>query len=405
VSLAPLLGCPFGACFALGSDGRLRRSAPASTAPAADVEADARSNKALVADPGAQALDASAIAALKASGADVVAALAQSSATFEQKTAFSQAKYLSKKRRKHCTQVAALRPTAARVAAVLFAKSPERVAFLRPDALALALAFADAGAGGRTLVMDGSGGLATAAALERASGLGDATSAAAGVPPVEGSPAVVVVHAQRASPPLDCVRFFNFGPEALALLWRAPLEDLEAAAGTAADSDAPAPAPEAADAPMPDAAPEGAAGGDAAPAGEADGAQKRRQAPSGSSGRVQVAGPAQLSAWAGAGGFTSLLCAAPAFEPLALLQRLLPLLAGGAPFALFANCLQPLAEAAEALRAQRVAVCVEVHEPFQREYQVLPQRTHPHMAMHATAGYVLVGLRALPVTSAKRQRT
>jgi tRNA (adenine-N(1)-)-methyltransferase non-catalytic subunit len=98
------------------------------------------------------------------------------------------------------------------------------------------------------------------------------------------------------------------------------------------------------------------------------------------------------------------MAAAPAFEPLPLLQRLLPLLAGGAPFALFANCLQPLAEAAEALRAARTAVCVEVHEPFQREYQVLPQRTHPHMAMHATAGYLLVGLKALPDRDAKRQR-
>ena len=80
------------------------------------------------------------------------------------------------------------------------------------------------------------------------------------------------------------------------------------------------------------------------------------------------------------------------------------MLAGGAPFALFANCLQPLAEAAEALRAARLAVCVEVHEPFHREYQVLPQRTHPHMAMHATAGYLLVGLKAGEDRGAKRQR-
>jgi len=404
VSLAPLLGCPFGSCFAVGVDGRLRRASPAAAAPRADLEADARSNKALVDDGGAQALDAGAIAALKASGADVAAALAAASATFGAKTAFSQDKYLSKKRRKHCSQLACLRPTGARVAAVLFAKSPERVAFLRPDALALALAFADAGAGGRTLVADGSGGLACAAVLERACSAFDAD---APVGTSAGCAAVVVVHAQRSPPPLDCVRFFNFGDAALSLLWRAPLEDLEAAfsAGTTAQAGPPAPQDPTA-APMAEdpVAADARADGDAAAPAPADASEARKRPALASSGRVQVAGAAQLSAWAGAGGFTSLLAAAPAFEPLPLLRRLLPLLAGGAPFALFANCLQPLAEAAEALRASKQAVCVEIHEPFQRDYQVLPGRSHPTMAMHATAGYLLVGFATLPERDAKRAR-
>jgi hypothetical protein len=39
--------------------------------------------------------------------------------------------------------------------------------------------------------------------------------------------------AQAAPPSLDCVRFLNFPDEALALLWRAPLSALEAAAAGA----------------------------------------------------------------------------------------------------------------------------------------------------------------------------
>jgi tRNA (adenine-N(1)-)-methyltransferase non-catalytic subunit len=390
VSLAPLVGCPFGSCFTL-AERALVRAPPPPAAPRADLAADERSNKHLQDDSSAQALSGAAIAALKARGATgdaVVAALVASSATFDTKTAFSQDKYLARKKRKHCAAVAALRPTGPRVCAVLFAKTPDRVAYLRPDALAAALAAADAGAGGRMLVLDGAGGLPAGAALERLwcpGGGGAAAGADAG--------AVVIVHAARAPPSLDCVRFFNFPEEALALLWRAPLEALEAAAAAAAaPSTAPAPAAAAAL----EAAPAAAADADAPAADGGDAAARRRPLPACSSGRVQPAGPAQLSSWVAAGGFTSLLAVAPAFEPEALLTRLLPLLVGGAPFALFANCLEPLAEAADALRASRAAVCVEIHEPWLREYQVLPSRTHPHMGMSATAGYLLTGVRVLP---------
>ncbi len=53
VSLAPLLGCPFGSCFEL-ADGTLRRAPPLELA-LPEVEADGRSNKALVDDGTAQA--------------------------------------------------------------------------------------------------------------------------------------------------------------------------------------------------------------------------------------------------------------------------------------------------------------------------------------------------------------
>jgi tRNA (adenine-N(1)-)-methyltransferase non-catalytic subunit len=75
---------------------------------------------------------------------------------------------------------------------------------------------------------------------------------------------------------------------------------------------------------------------------------------------------------------------------------LLPLLAGGSPFAVFANSAQPLAEAADSLLRAKSAVCMDLHEPWSREHQVLPQRTHPMMNMSATGGYVLVGFKVFP---------
>lgn len=47
--------------------------------------------------------------------------------------------------------------------------------------------------------------------------------------------------------------------------------------------------------------------------------------------------PARLEAWAAGGGFTSCLVAAPSLQPIAVLERLLPLLAPSAPFAIFSN--------------------------------------------------------------------
>jgi len=326
--------------------------------------ADERSNKHLLDTGEAQSLDAGAIAELKregGGGAAVVAALVARSATFESKTAFSQDKYLARKKRKHCARGAALRPTAARVAEVLFARAPDRCAYLRPDTLALALAFADAGARSRALVLDGTGGVVTAASLER---LYDPFAAPGAV-----NGCVCVVHFTREAPSLDAVRFLNFEAAALELLWRAPLTLLEDACQ-----------------PVQSIQPE-----PPAPPGEA----RPRAPPPPGSGRVQAAQPHHAAAWMAAGGFTSLLAAAPAFDPTAALRRLLPLLAGGAPFALFANSLQPLADAAAALRQERLAALVEIHEPWLRSYQVLPQRSHPMMAMHANAGYLLVGFRLL----------
>jgi len=453
VSLAPLLGCPFGACFEL-ADGVLVRAQPPAPAPP-ELEADERSNKALLDDGNAQvlrgssglapvllwrhthsrrpaltrpprpaqALTASQIRGMRqcgASGEEIVSALVASSATFGSKTAFSQEKYKLKKQRKYCSRVTAYRPTAGRVCQAFFSKarlkcthaagerlahtlslsqSPDRIAYLRFDTLALALCACDAASGGCVLVADGCGGLAAASVVERLGGLGR----------------VCCVHTSAVVPQMDIVRFFNFGEAQMDTLRRAPLSALEAAfalgtgppaaaaAATAAASEAAAAAAASADAAV-------AADYDpqpVAPAAAGPSAGGRRGARGHSSGRIGAASRAELLGYAATGGFGSLLCCLPSHEPQALLARLLPLLAGGAPFALFSNYLQPLADCAEALLRRRAAVCVELHEPWSREYQVLPQRTHPHMGMAATGGYLLIGTTVAPgeAPAAKAQRT
>lgn len=279
---------------------------------------------------------------------------------------------------------------------------------MRVDALAMLLSMANAAAGARVLVLDGTGGLVTAAVVERLGGLGE----------------VCVVSEDRQQQ-VDVVRTFNFGEQHLSTLFGCTFQDLSAAFSGAPPPEQPARGGGAAqqagqDHPMGvddaeagrpaegggapgEAGPLGA-GGEAGEGGKPAGAgagKGGRRAGGGqggaadgikcSSGRVQRAFPERLASWAATGGFSSLVVAAPTYDTRSCLRLLLPFLSGGAPFVAFHNALQPLAETLADLRDQRIAAAMDVHEPWMRDYQVLPSRTHPKMQMSATGGYLLCG--------------
>ncbi len=50
-------------------------------------------------------------------------------------------------------------------------------------------------------------------------------------------------------------------------------------------------------------------------------------------------------------------------------------------------------ECNEWLRKSGDAVNIRVTETWLREYQVLPERTHPHVNMSGTGGYILTGIK------------
>jgi tRNA (adenine-N(1)-)-methyltransferase non-catalytic subunit len=129
---------------------------------------------------------------------------------------------------------------------------------------------------------------------------------------------------------------------------------------------------------------------DAAAAAGAQGASRE--------GRVQHLNSPEAVDQLLAGGFNSCIIAAPKLQPTAMLQQLLPLLAPSSPFVVFSPWVQPLAEAMAALTASRSAVMLQLQESWLRPYQVLPGRTHPHMALTTggTGGYILSGITTVP---------
>jgi len=126
------------------------------------------------------------------------------------------------------------------------------------------------------------------------------------------------------------------------------------------------------------------------------------------------------------------------YEPVSIIDRLLPYLSGSAnvlvhgpylqvshqrrfrsretlsrtavyvsdlPFSLFqpfSSTIQPLIEAQARLRLRPECLSVTVTEPWLRRYQVLPGRTHPEMQTSATGGYILHFLRILTDEEAER---
>jgi len=106
-------------------------------------------------------------------GTAIVEALVENSETFERKTEFAQEKYLSRKAKKYCTTISALRPTVATISETQFDWSEVKIGFLRVDTLSIMLSLANVGAYRRVLVVDNCMGLLAAAVEERMGGMGD----------------------------------------------------------------------------------------------------------------------------------------------------------------------------------------------------------------------------------------
>ena len=374
LSLGPLVGVPFGTNFLvehscrsgglalvrddrsveelLGETGNTRErleGASSTGGGAGSIEID---------DGSAQRLDVQQIKRLKAesaSGDSVVIAIAQGSRTFASKSSFAQVKYLRKKARKHMQFVSALRPTALALSDMYAAKAPEKLLCLRRDSLALLLSLGGLQPGARALVLEGSLGLLTAAASQRVGSEGR----------------VLALHLHR--PNLEALRWLNLSAPCISNIAACPLAHFlccvnDSGAGTdgeprvAAGLDSHV----------------GRGGGDASSCG---GVQMKPRALS----------DADARSWT-AHGFTSLVIATRE-PPLPVLLTMLELLRPSCPFVLYHPSSQPLADCMHACQQARIAVRMQLIEPWTRSYQVEQNRTHPTMSTYCPTGYVLAGVR------------
>jgi tRNA (adenine-N(1)-)-methyltransferase non-catalytic subunit len=319
----------------------------------------ARNNSQLYDTNAAQALSQEEIEAFKdagtTTGTELVDMLISNSATFASKTEFSQEKYIKKKKLKHCTELQVLPVSLGRVIETFWEKDRAKLRGLRPDTLALLLSTANVRAGASSLVVESCSGAILGALMYRTQGL------------------AYVVHAfENNQKRTEGVKRFNFSPDITAALLHVPLDKLlskqvpvngditvrpttsvtPAASATIASMDTTDSAADAADVSNPE--------------GDLSGEQLLSQ---------QV----------------DILILASRYEPFALLQSLWAYLRPGGRFVVYEEVLEPLAAAHAKLSAHEMGVNITLSEQFFRHHQVLPNRTHPHVNMSASGGYILSG--------------
>ncbi|CAN0872101.1 tRNA (adenine(58)-N(1))-methyltransferase non-catalytic subunit trm6 [Linum grandiflorum] len=314
-----------------------------------------------------------------AKGDEIIDALIANSATFGKKTVFSQEKYRLKKQKKYAPRVLLRRPFTRSICEAYFKKYPTRIGFLRVDTLSLLLSLANVGGNSDVLVVDMVGGLVTGAVAERLGGTG----------------CVCNTYLGSAPNSMEIVRIFNFSDEICKRILRTSLDDLCSAQPGTSDQivkhesenhmelhektsaismeDISLPS----DHEVVDVSAE-----TTAKTIKINKSPKHGEKPS-----LET-----FQLWKEQG-FSSLIIAAPDLDPWSVVKRLLPLVSYSAPFAIYHQYLQPLATCMHNLQAEKMAIGLQLSEPWLREYQVLPSRTHPFMQMNASGGYVLSGTR------------
>ncbi|KAE8215776.1 hypothetical protein CF327_g1021 [Tilletia walkeri] len=360
-----LIGMPFGQTYEIvggnpqkNKAGDLRMVANKTLAELEETDA---TNENINDDGESQKLTYVDIRELKAAGLEgreLVERTLQSNKNFEARTVYSQDKFISRKEAKHMKLFTPLHPDPATLCAFHFERAPEKIRYLRPDALAHCLAYGSIRPGGKYIVVDGVGGLLAGAVLERLGGEGR----------------LLVINDADSPPAFDIFNTISSLPKSwiddtLRIIhWAATEPDWQ-----------PINVPPTQDPTR------------TLIERDRNRLKKRRTAH-----ETLQAARAELFA-----GFFDGFLMVGNFEPLAVLERLQGYLAGSAKVVLHSPYQQPLIEVQAELRKRDGWLHVEVVEPWARRYQVLPGRTHPEMVTSATAGYILSAIKVFDPATAE----
>ncbi|CDU25295.1 related to GCD10-translation initiation factor eIF3 RNA-binding subunit [Sporisorium scitamineum] len=294
------------------------------------------------------------------SGREIIEQQLAGSESFANRTVYSQAKYVARKEQKHLKLFTPLQPDFGNVCDFWFDKAPEKIRYIRKDALSQVLSFGSVRPGGRYLVVDGVSGLLAGAVLERMGGDGT----------------LIAINDAESPPAFDILPYFNLPSQATknvlkVINWAATEPDY-APVFSNQDVDT--------------------SSGSRSKDKQRD---RKRQANFRQVDRVRSN--------FFAGDFDAVLIACH-YDPMSILRRLKPHLGGSASVVVHNPYLQPLAEAHAKLRGDEEFINISVTEPWLRKYQVLPGRTHPEMTTSSTAGFILHALRVFGETQALKMR-
>jgi len=379
IPVEALLASPYGATLRRNEAGEWQRHKPAPVVEASVVEEVTENNSELAQDNSAQALTPAEVSELKSrcGGEGVVEALASNSSTFASKTKFAQEKYLKKKQQKHVQQVKLLRPTVMDLCETYLKQSRAKVCGMRFDYLSSIVSQADVRSGGRYLVLDCASGLVVGAIAQRLSGHGRVFRVYRGGCSDKGVNELDLGDRRCTVKPIPLDVLLSEDPSSQEWL-RMPPEQQEPSSGMDAQGE------------------------------EERARQAARRA------RVQNRRDDVQDLMSTTVAVDAVVVVAgedDADLATEVIDFGLSRLVSGGRLVVYGLNLQPLAARQGVLRNSGNYIDVRLHQLMTREYQVLPQRTHPIMTADAlvTEGFILSATRVVDECSAeaageKRQR-
>ncbi|XP_019500122.1 PREDICTED: tRNA (adenine(58)-N(1))-methyltransferase non-catalytic subunit TRM6 isoform X2 [Hipposideros armiger] len=169
-----VIGHSYGTTFEVTSGGSLQPKKKKEE-PTSETKEAGTDNRNIVDDGKSQKLTQDDIKALKdkgIKGEEIVQQLIENSTTFRDKTEFAQDKYIKKKKKKYEAIVTIVKPSTRILSIMYYAREPGKINHMRYDTLAQMLTLGNIRAGNKMIVMETCAGLVLGAMMERMGGFG-----------------------------------------------------------------------------------------------------------------------------------------------------------------------------------------------------------------------------------------
>lgn len=336
-------------------------------------------------------------------GQKIIEELVENSETFKMKTEFSQAKYLKKKKKKHIPMFTVMRPTP-RLVMDIFSKDPAKICYLRPDSLSQLLSYSNVMYGSRVAVVDTCQGLVLSCLLQR---VGEAGKIIQMIP--NSTNAVNRQVMDYLGYPKFVENVYSFPFDELASLTNE--KDMKTCEETVGDEVcATGEGVNAAQVTPEKLEDEAVANGDGSTVAEESEVMDEETLDSHMHedsdavaktevGEKRVLGPIrekqrqqrekrQRQAGEILREKLDSLVLACKYNPTPILKEMLSFLHPSSSVVVYCQHLEPLVECYTHVKENHAGLQLKLSETWFREYQILPQRTHPKINMSGTGGYL-----------------
>lgn len=391
------VGHLYSSTFEIASGGILQLKKPKDAESSNDAKEAGLDNRNIVDDGKSQKLTRDDIETLKEQGLkgqEIIQKLIDNSSTFKDKTEYAQDKYIKKKKKKYENTVTIVKPSCRILAMMYHGREPGKICHLRYDTLAQMLTLANIHAGSKVLVFETCAGLVLGAVMERMGGYGSVIQMYPGGEPVRAG-----------------VESFGFPAHFHDMLHEFPICHVNALLAGTLDTTAKDPSadskqsnraaeekqnqPEAQQQGSPEEqSMETSSGADGSHDQEKEEREKRKEAKAQEKmvkmqeKRKKLGAAAALLEARNADG----LVIASRFHPCPVLMGLLRFLSPSRPFVVYSQHKEPLIECYTKLKEHGGTVSLRLTDTWLRQYQVLPNRTHPLLLMSGGGGYLLSGI-------------